>query len=147
MTKTKKAGKALAGLVLLFTAVTGGASWYLGGQTRAVEKYCASLASGNLGDYQSVTEDTSFTDRDVFKTDMRQVLNKSGNFSDLEENDVIGSDTDVREHICITPEQWICTADIEYFCKDMSLTCTEKFTMVFRNGRWIITDTGLDDME
>ena len=145
MTKTKKAGKVLAGFALLISAVTVAASWYIGGQTRAVEKYCASLASGNLGDYQSVTDDMQYTDRDIFKAEMRDVLNKNGNFPGLEQNDVIGSDTDVKEHIFISPDTWTCVADIEYFCKDMSLSCTEEFTVVFRGGKWIIADTALDD--
>ena len=141
MTKTKKAGKVLAGFAVLATAATAGMAWYLGGQTRAIEKYCASLASGNLNDYQSVTQDGSFADRDAFKAEMRNRLNSGGAFSELDENDVIGSDTKVTQHICLTPDKWTCTADIEYFCKDMSLTRTEKFTLVFSGGKWIITGT------
>ncbi len=140
MSRKKTAGKIITALTVLMLIVCTAASWYIGGQTRAVQKYCASIASGNLTDYTAVTGNNSFSDKDEFKTAMRNRLNADGSFADLEENGNIGATARVQGHDIITLDKWQCETKVSYYSGDMTLCFDKDYTVVFKSGKWYVLE-------
>lgn len=144
MKKTKIAGKALTVFAFILLAVCIVDYWFVDGQRRAAEKYISAMASGNLADYNSVTADSTYTDKDIFTADHRTFLTGYGELTSLEENDVISSKAHIKEHHMNDLFNWDVTVDADFFSgtKSASFDGTV-LSMRFEKGRWLIYDDNL----
>ena len=145
---TKIMGKLFAVLTLILLAAAAAMSWYISGQNRAVEKYCAAVASGSYKDFEktAVTAelDALGISAENFKNASRAYFEGLPEFSELGETDIINSKVRINEHTMETSfSQWICTADIDFYCSGMSVSYPAKFRLSFANGKWIVTDSAI----
>ncbi len=145
---TKIMGKLFAALTLLLLAAVTAMSWYIGGQNRAIEKYCAAVASGSYKDLAktAVTDELESMDitSEKFKAASRSYFKELPEFSELGETDIISSKVEINEHIMDSSvTQWICMADIDFYCNGMSISYPAKFKLSFSNGKWIVTDSAI----
>lgn len=143
-TAGKRLGKifALLAAVLLLCAAL--AYWFIGGQTRAAEKYFSAIASGNYKNFEQVTspyEENSFALMDDFKRECRYYFTSLPEFADLSETDVITSKVRIRERrMDGSIDRWLLTADVDFFSGGDSVSYDGlAVTMVFDGGKWRIT--------
>lgn len=143
-TAGKRLGKifALLAAVLLLCAAL--AYWFIGGQTRAAEKYFSAIASGNYKNFEQVTypyEENSFALMDDFKRECRYYFASLPEFADLSETDVITSKVRIRERrMDGSIDRWVLTADVDFFSGGDSVSYDGlAVTMVFDGGKWRIT--------
>lgn len=143
VTAGKRLGKifALLAAVLLLCAAL--AYWYVGGQTRAAEKYFSAIASGNYKNFEQVTspyEENSFSLAADFKSVCRNYFASLPEFSDLFETDVIASKVRIRERkMDGAIDRWLLTVDVDFFSGGDSVSYDGlAVTMVFDGGKWRI---------
>ena len=137
MSKGKIIGKIITAVTIVLVLAFLACFWYLGGQKRAIERYCSSIARGNASDYNTLTG--SNEDADTFKASQREKFKSSGSFNDLEDNSVIGYEVRLNERRFLTFTRWECTADVDLFSGNMSKRCEKTvFTLEFIGGSWHI---------
>ena len=136
---SKTAGKAVSLIMIILFAAVFAASWFIGGQTKAIEKYCAAFASGDAKAMSKIIRGYDSPDEQAYKTQQREYFKSLPQFSDLEETDIISSDVDIIYHKRINGlNDWQCSAEADYFCEGMSVTEHLSFDMRFTNGKWTI---------
>lgn len=139
---TKTAGKIFAAFsIVLLTAVLA-ASWFIGGQKRAAQKYFGAVASGSLSDMSKAAapEYMSGISKDDFKAYCRAAFSSMPEFSELTETDIIGSKVKISEcRMNGGLGSWICTADVDYYSSGMSVSYESiSFPVNFSGGKWTV---------
>ena len=136
----KKAGKALTAVVILILIAVFAASRFIGGQTTALEKYCAAVTSGSFSQYvKTVSPDDRYAagSESDFKAACESGIRGLPQFSELETTDNISSKVKVNEHkMNGSLTEWVCIgggSSISY--ENVSVT------MNFSGGKWIIIST------
>ena len=142
----KKAGKALTAVVILILIAVFAASRFIGGQTTALEKYCAAVTSGSFSQYvKTVSPDNRYAagSESDFKAACESGIRGLPQFSELETTDNISSKVKVTEHkMNSSLTEWVCTADIDFFGGGCSISYENvSVTMIFSGGKWIIIST------
>lgn len=136
---SKTIGKAVSAVIIIVFAAVFAAYCFIGGQTKAVEKYCAAFASGDAKTLAKVLRDYQSPDTDTYKEQQREYFRSLPQFSDLDDTDIISSDVDIIYHKRINGlNDWQCAAKADYFCDGMSMTENLYFDMRFSGGKWII---------
>lgn len=136
---SKTIGKVISIIMIVLFAAVFAASWFIGGQTKAIEKYCAAFASGDTKTMSKIIRGYDSPDAQAYKTQQREYFKAFPQFSDLEDTDIISSDVDIIYHKRISGlNDWQCSAEADYFCEGMSVTERLNFDMRFTNGKWII---------
>ena len=125
-------------LILLLAVIV--VTQYIGGQTKAIEKYCAAFAAGDLKSMNKVTDIYSDSaDDKAFKQQQKDYFRALPQFADLEDTDVITSDTDVKYHKKTDDlTTWECLTKADYFSQGMSISRDITFTLKFEGGKWKI---------
>lgn len=96
---SKTIGKIVSLIILILLLGVIAVTWFIGGQTKAIEKYCAAFASGDLKSMNKVTDIYSDqTDDKSFKQQQKDHFRSLPQFEELEDTDVISSDVDVKYH-------------------------------------------------
>ena len=142
----KKAGKALTAVVILILIAVFAASRFIGGQTTAMEKYCAALASGSFSQYvKTVPPEDGFASgsESDFKAACEKGIRGLPEFSELDITDTISSKVKITSHkMNGSLTQWVCTVDIDFFGGGSSISYDSvSVTMSFAGGKWIIIST------
>lgn len=146
---TKTAGKIFAVFtgILLITVLF--VSWFIGGQTRTAEKFCAALGSGDLKSYERLFDPAAYEEYagelTLDKSEFRELcLDRFRNyraFAELESADIVSSNVKITEHKMRGGiDNWECTADVDFYCSGMSISETMVFYMRFQGGKWLIYD-------
>ncbi|MGN1101105.1 MAG: hypothetical protein ACI4RG_02870 [Huintestinicola sp.] len=142
----KIAGKALTAFVILILIAVFAVSEFIGGQDTAALKYCSAVASANFKEYVKTVSPgdiyASGSESD-FKAACTSGLRGLPEFSKLEENDILSANVKITEHkMNGSLTEWICTADIDFFCSGNSVSFDGvSITMSFSGGKWIIKST------
>lgn len=150
---TKTAGKIFAAICIILLIAVLSASWFIGGQTRAVQKYFTARASGSYSDYVSLLIGSDYDEcaADEYKSESRAFFTSLAQFEKLEENDTIGTNVKVKEHrINGAADKWICTADIDFYSNGMSVSFKDvEVSLLFSGGKWYFrgTDLSVDKTE
>ena len=151
MNKNSRAAKALgkllaviSGIILLAVLL---AAWFIGGQTRAVNKYFASRASGNYKEYAALLPEGSGENKpgkaDEYSAQCKSFFRGLPEFEALSETDVISSKIKVNEHrMNGSWTKWTCTADVDFYCSGSSISYKDvKVDLSFSSGRWCFAGT------
>ena len=127
---SKTIGKIVSLIILILLLGVIAVTWFIGGQTKAIEKYCAAFASGDLKSMNKVT--------DIY-SDQTDHFRSLPQFEELEDTDVISSDVDVKYHKKAADfTQWECMTKADYFSQGMSISQDITFTLKFEGGKWKI---------
>ncbi|MCI7768654.1 MAG: hypothetical protein MSJ26_11850 [Oscillospiraceae bacterium] len=142
----KKAGKALTAVVILILLNVFAASWFIGGQTTVLEKYCAAVTSGSFSQYvKTVPPDDRYAggSESDFIAACESGIKGLPEFSELDSTDTISSKVKITSHkMNGSFSQWVCTADIDFFGGGSSISYDNvSVTMSFTGGKWIIIST------
>lgn len=142
----KKAGKALTVFVILILIAVLAVSKFIGGQDTAALKYCSAVASANFKEYvKTVPSDDTFAggSESEFKAACQSGLRGLSEFSELEETDNLSANVRITEHkMNGSFTDWICTADIDFFCSGKSISYDGvSVAMRFSGGKWVILST------
>lgn len=139
---TKILGKIFAAVCAVLLIAAFAASWYIGGQDKAIEKYCAAVTSGDLKKYtQVMNPDSSASSEESaeFKQKYRDAFTSLPQFSELEDTDIIGSEVKIKEHRYDSQSgNWMCTADIDFFSSGNSITKEDLVFTLDYSGGWKI---------
>ncbi|MGN0639099.1 MAG: hypothetical protein ACI4J0_12075 [Huintestinicola sp.] len=141
----KKAGKALTAFVILILIAVLAVSKFIGGQDTAALKYCSAVASANFKEYAKTVSPgdiyASGSESD-FKAACTSGLRGLPEFSELEETDNLSANVKITEHkMNGSLTEWICTADIDFFCSGSSVSYNGvTIAMRFSGGKWLIQD-------
>lgn len=137
---SKAIGKIVSLIILILLLGVIAVTWFIGGQTKAIEKYCAAFASGDLKSMNKVTDIYSDqTDDKSFKQQQKDHFRSLPQFEELEDTDVISSDVDVKYHKKAADfTQWECMTKADYFSQGMSISQDITFTLKFEGGKWKI---------
>lgn len=150
---TKTAGKIFAGLCIILLIAVLAAAWFIGGQTRAVQKYFTARASGSYSDYVSLLKSSEYNKNaaEEYETENRAFFTSLPQFEKLEENDNIGTSVKIKEHrMNGSAGEWICTADIDFYSEGMSVSFRDvNVELLFSGGKWYFrgTDFSADKAE
>lgn len=137
---TKTAGKIFAAFSVVLLIAVLAASWFIGGQKRAAEKYFGAIASGSLSDFNKAADHVSDISKDDFKAYCRAEFVSMPEFSELSETDIIGSKVNISEcRMNGSINSWICTADVDYYSSGMSVSYENiSFPVNFSGGKWTV---------
>ena len=145
----KIAGKALTAFVILILIAVFSVSKFISSQDTAALKYCSAVASANFKEYVKTVSPgdiyASGSESD-FKAACTSGLRGLPEFSELEENDILSANVKITEHkMNGSLTEWICTADIDFFCSGSSVSFDDvSIAMSFSGGKWIINSTEPD---
>lgn len=132
---TKTAGKIFAAITLILLIVVAAASWYIGGQTKAIEKLCTAIASADYKDFSKIYSSEKFV---VTEEDFMTSVGELCNFPEKGAADVISSDVKINYHR-YSDGKWLCSADIDFYCSGSNIDCDDTvFEMTFSGGRWTV---------
>ncbi|MGN0664937.1 MAG: hypothetical protein ACI4KF_00270 [Huintestinicola sp.] len=141
---SKTAGKIFFILTLILFIGMLCASWYIGGQDKAMKKYFSACTSGDLKAYLTVTggdaSSASQAEKDSFKSKCRETFRSYPEFAELKDTDMISYAFDVKERAPASLTEWSCSIKISFFSEDMSITEESDIRLIFLKGRWIIPE-------
>lgn len=142
----KKAGKVLTVFVILILIAVFAVSKFIGSQDTAALKYCSAVASANFKEYlKTVPPEDVYAggSEGEFKAACQSGLRGLPEFSELEETDNLSANVKVTRHkMNGTLTDWICTADIDFFCSGKSVSYNGvAIEMRFSGGKWVILST------
>lgn len=145
----KKAGKVLTVFVILILIAVLAVSKFIGGQDTAALKYCSAVASANFKEYvKTVPPEDAYASgsESDFKAACKSGLRDLPEFSELEETDNLSANVRITEHkMNGSLTDWICTADIDFFCSGSSVSYDGvSIAMRFSGGKWLILSTEPD---
>lgn len=144
---SKALGKLLAvisGIILLAVII---AAWFIGGQTRAVNKCFAAMASGNYKEYIALLpsghQEYHQHEAADYSDQCKSFFRGLPEFEALSETDVISSKIKINEHrMNGSWTEWTCTADVDFYCSGSSVSYKDvKVDLSFSSGRWYIAGT------
>lgn len=137
---TKTAGKIFAAVTVIILIAVLAVTWFINGQTVAIEKYYNAVASGDLKTLKAISDeyrDYDDAQSDAFKQQQREYFESLPQFADLEKTDIISSQTEVVYHK-LNNNIWECEVDVDYYCSGMSISERQHVSLRFDGGKWLI---------
>lgn len=137
---TKRAGKLLAAVTILILAAVLVGYWYINGQTRTIEKFCAAAASGNYDELDKLSSTAMGSALSENQPENYNYFKSLPEFSELDSANIIGSTADVTAHkLAGKLTSWECVSDVDFYCNGKSVSYTDVlFELTFSGGKWKI---------
>lgn len=134
VSKSRKiAGEIFAIITILLLIAIFAVSIFIGGQKKAIEKICTSIAAD---DYKAFSNLYISPDEEAFAGMVKKYCD--GLMEDS--TDIIGSDVMIDYHKYSSSDNiWSCSADIDFYCSGKNYDFDDViFELRYNNGKWYI---------